>query len=120
MSGTSWLLSLTYLKLGMNREARALLLNGSFIRQCGDVPVERIAQLCEERLLQLKELPHGFKKNSMLIDSVNLPLFSEAFRSLETPQTMESFLLKMLPYKCQHMMGSPVNNNSYNVREYVN
>lgn len=40
MSGTSWLLSLTYLKMGQIKEARSLLLNGSFIRQCG-VSVDR-------------------------------------------------------------------------------
>ena len=34
MSGASWLLAHSYLQLGETREARALLLNGSLLRQC--------------------------------------------------------------------------------------
>lgn len=84
--------------------------------------MERIAKINEEkiRLIKLKDLPNSLKSRAMLVDRMNLPLYTEAFDSLETPETMESFLLKMLPYRCQHMLGSPINNNSYNVNQYVN
>merc|ERR1719401_543679 len=32
---------------------------------------------------------------------------------------MESFLLKQLPHRCPKMMGSPVDNSSYNVSQFV-
>ncbi|KAL7540964.1 hypothetical protein ACHAXR_010523 [Thalassiosira sp. AJA248-18] len=116
-SGTSWFLAMQYLKLGMLPEARALTLNGSFIQQC-------FVSGCHAHLA---------KFNSKCIEEVilicydtsvsdyELPVFSQGFFAVESPQTMKAYLLKVLPIESQSMMSASIQMKSrYNKIEYAN
>eukprot|EP00584_Thalassiosira_punctigera_P007328 CAMPEP_0172539702 /NCGR_PEP_ID=MMETSP1067-20121228/10851_1 /TAXON_ID=265564 ORGANISM="Thalassiosira punctigera, Strain Tpunct2005C2" /NCGR_SAMPLE_ID=MMETSP1067 /ASSEMBLY_ACC=CAM_ASM_000444 /LENGTH=510 /DNA_ID=CAMNT_0013325427 /DNA_START=288 /DNA_END=1817 /DNA_ORIENTATION=+ len=105
--GASWFIALNYLKLGKISEARALTLNGSFLHQCFNTPIETIVEMC------------GPDFNAPIKD-VNVPLFSRGFYSVRTPPTMEAYLQRGLPKEYQHMMASFVNISSPdNVMQYV-
>jgi len=105
--GASWFIALNYLKLGKVQEARALTLNGSFLHQCFNTPIENIVEMC------------GPNFNASIKD-FKVPLFSRGFYSVRTPPLMEAYLQKGLPKEYQHMMASFVNISSPgNVMEYV-
>lgn len=105
--GASWFIALNYLKLGKVAEARALTLNGSFLHQCYNLPIEDIVELC------------GPNFNKPIKDYA-VPLFCRGFYSVRSPQTMEAYLQKGLPKEYQHMMTSFVNISSpNNVMNYV-
>eukprot|EP00581_Thalassiosira_minuscula_P009788 CAMPEP_0183709412 /NCGR_PEP_ID=MMETSP0737-20130205/5462_1 /TAXON_ID=385413 /ORGANISM="Thalassiosira miniscula, Strain CCMP1093" /LENGTH=533 /DNA_ID=CAMNT_0025937507 /DNA_START=209 /DNA_END=1810 /DNA_ORIENTATION=- len=105
--GASWFIALNYLKLGQVREARALTLNGAFLHQCFNTPIETIAEMC------------GPDFNEPVQD-YKLSLFSRGFYAVRTPQLMEAYLQKGLPPEYQHMMASFVNISSpNNVMTYV-
>ena len=42
--GCSWYLALNYMSIGQIAEARALILNGCFLQQCYNRPVEEVSQ----------------------------------------------------------------------------
>lgn len=104
---SSWLIALNYHKLGMLVEARALTLNGGFLHQCYDSPIEGILELC------------GPDFNNQIKD-YQMPLFCEGFYSAKGPDTMKAYLEKKLPQEYQHMMTyCAMNTSSQNVMNYV-
>jgi len=105
--GASWFIALNYLKLGRVAEARTLTLNGSFLHQCFNTPIEKIVRMC------------GPNFNAPIKD-YQVPLFCRGFYSARNPQMMEEYLQKGLPKEYQHMMASFVNISSPdNVMNYV-
>jgi len=105
--GASWFIALNYLKLGKVQAARVLTLNGSFIHQCFNTPIEGLVEMC------------GPDFNRKVSES-QVPIFSRGMDSVQTPQTMEAYLQKGLPKRYQHMMTNLVNISSPdNVMEYV-
>jgi len=121
-SCASWLLALGYLELGKTEAARVLTLNGAFLCQYSDKSDESIAKLFDE-----KERI-GQVEAKRLYDEFNSPIFSTAFFSLRTPQTIHAYCLKQIPPGCQVglqrvldaiSMPSPGSSSDCNVMQYV-
>lgn len=89
--GASWFLALSYLKMDMIPEARALTLNGGFFHQCLNTPIDEIVGMCGPTWDES-------------IEYHLLPLFSRGFNSVDSTEKMEAYLESGLPKEHQHMM----------------
>ncbi|KAL3791738.1 hypothetical protein HJC23_007505 [Cyclotella cryptica] len=85
--GCSWMLALHYLFLGKFDDARAFMLNGGFIHQCAQKPIEDILVLCQRGSVPLCDS----------VVSKELPYYQNAFASSHTREHMEKYLMKVLP-----------------------
>mmetsp|Transcript_35399 Transcript_35399/g.74725 ORF Transcript_35399/g.74725 Transcript_35399/m.74725 type:complete len:533 (+) Transcript_35399:86-1684(+) len=90
----SWYLALTYLKLGMFKEARALTINGSFIHQCYNSSIEYIK---------------SFIRPGVMVCERNLPHFVRGIQATQSPQMMSSYIQSYLTPEYTHMMSSFAN-----------
>ena len=93
LSGSSWFLSLLYLYLGPDSlaTARALILHGSFMRQCVDTPIETIAELCRD-------------DDSKALDC-HLPIYASGFRACKTKESMLLLLERAMPIDYRRRMA---------------
>lgn len=94
--GASWFIALQYLTLGHVREAKALTLNGAFLHQCYNMPIEDIVDLCGPNF----DAP---------IRDYEVRLFSKGYYAVRSPDAMAEYLKKGLPDEYLHMMNSFIN-----------
>lgn len=105
--GASWFIASQYLKLGHVREAKALTLNGAFLHQCFNMPIEDIIDLCGPNF----DGP---------IQDYEVRLFSKGYYAIRSLDTMVEYLKNCLPDEYQHMMNSFTNISSPdNIMNYV-
>jgi DNA-nicking Smr family endonuclease len=81
------MLALNYLFLGRFDAARAFMLNGGFIHQCAQKPIDDILVLCQQG-------------SAPLCDTVvcnELPYYQSAFASSHMREHMEKYLMNVLP-----------------------
>ncbi|KAL7490194.1 hypothetical protein ACHAW6_015942 [Cyclotella cf. meneghiniana] len=85
--GCSWMIALNYLFLGQVDAARAFMLNGGFIHQCAQKPIEDILILCQRGSAPLCDL----------VVKKELPYYQNAFASSHLREHMERYLMSVLP-----------------------
>jgi len=76
--GCSWYLALNYMSIGEVVEARALILNGCFLQQCYNKPIEEIAEV------SLSVTGHDFR--------ASLPFFTDGLLAISSEERMSTFL----------------------------
>ncbi|EJK59142.1 hypothetical protein THAOC_20671 [Thalassiosira oceanica] len=93
LSGSSWYLSLQYLYLGSEHlaVARALILHGSFMRECVETPIETIIELCRD-------------DDSKAID-FHLPIYASGFRACKSKESMFALLERVMPIDYRRRMA---------------
>ncbi|KAL9188248.1 hypothetical protein ACHAXT_006626 [Thalassiosira profunda] len=83
ISGASWFLALNYLFLEKLDEAKALILNGAYMQECARQ--QPVADICNDR---------GQDEDVILRQ---LPLYRDALLVVQSKQSIERFLDRMLP-----------------------
>jgi DNA-nicking Smr family endonuclease len=109
MVGSSFYLALNYLRIGKLTEARAMVLNGYFLKQIQTVSMEQLAQIDRERRIVNDE--EYFKKT--------LPYYYTACKAIQSPMTMETFLTNSMTQNYQRMMNFASKAANGPVTEYV-
>ena len=89
--GCSWYLGLNYLSIGMLAEARALTLNGCFLQQCYNTPIEEISALCSE--------------SAASVFRTSLPFFNDGLMAISTQQRLVVFLKSKVTTDYQRRMA---------------
>lgn len=84
--GNSWMLATNYLLLGQIDAARAFILNGGFVLQCTQKPIEEIMALSR-----------GGAPVCDHVVTTDLPFFRNAIASLHSREHMEKYLIRVLP-----------------------
>jgi DNA-nicking Smr family endonuclease len=105
--GCSWYLGLNYLSIGMIAEARALTLNGCFLQQCYNTPIEEITALCSESAASV------FR---------SLPFFNDGLVAISTQTRLVAFLKSKVTTDYQRRMAfaTRTTKSKSQVKDYIN
>jgi len=106
--GCSWYLGLNYLSIGMLAEARALTLNGCFLQQCYNTPIEEITALCSD--------------NTPQVFRTTLPFFNDGLVAISTKQRLAIFLKSKVTTDYQRRMAfaTRTTKSKSQVQDYIN
>jgi DNA-nicking Smr family endonuclease len=88
--GCSWYLALNYLSIGMLAEARALTLNGCFLQQCYNTPVDEIKSSIDDNANILRN---------------SVPFFNDGLVAISTQQRLVAFLKSKVTPDYQRRMA---------------
>eukprot|EP00578_Thalassiosira_sp_NH16_P002003 CAMPEP_0181130940 /NCGR_PEP_ID=MMETSP1071-20121207/30142_1 /TAXON_ID=35127 /ORGANISM="Thalassiosira sp., Strain NH16" /LENGTH=584 /DNA_ID=CAMNT_0023217065 /DNA_START=111 /DNA_END=1861 /DNA_ORIENTATION=- len=105
--GCSWYLALNYMSIGRVAEARALVLNGCFLQQCYNKPIEEIAALA--RTASGEDFRH------------HLPFFSDGLLAISSEDRISNFLRNKVSDDYQRRMAfaTQTSQTKQKVRDYV-
>eukprot|EP00577_Skeletonema_sp_RCC1716_P011050 CAMPEP_0113434906 /NCGR_PEP_ID=MMETSP0013_2-20120614/35931_1 /TAXON_ID=2843 ORGANISM="Skeletonema costatum, Strain 1716" /NCGR_SAMPLE_ID=MMETSP0013_2 /ASSEMBLY_ACC=CAM_ASM_000158 /LENGTH=519 /DNA_ID=CAMNT_0000325123 /DNA_START=90 /DNA_END=1646 /DNA_ORIENTATION=+ /assembly_acc=CAM_ASM_000158 len=97
-----------YLSIGMLAEARALTLNGCFLQQCYNTPIEDITALCSD------SAPAVFR--------TTLPFFNDGLVAISTQQRLAIFLKSKVTTDYQRRMAfaTRTTKSKSQVQDYIN
>jgi len=106
--GCSWYLGMNYLSIGMLAEARALTLNGCFLQQCYNTPIEQISALCSD--------------NTPQVFRTTLPFFNDGLVAISTKQRLAMFLKSKVTTDYQRRMAfaTRTTKSKSQVQDYIN
>jgi DNA-nicking Smr family endonuclease len=106
--GCSWYLGLNYLSIGMLAEARALTLNGCFLQQCYNTPIEEIKALCSE--------------SASSVFRTSLPYFNDGLLSISNQTRLVAFLKSKVTTDYQRRMAfaTRTTKSKSQVKDYIN
>jgi hypothetical protein len=93
MCKTSWLLAIIYKRFNMAKEARALMLNGAFLRHCYESSIKSIEQLCKSNAP--KEVLEE-----------RLPCFMDGLKTARFPNLIDSFIERYIPEENMKLLTS--------------
>eukprot|EP00581_Thalassiosira_minuscula_P014565 CAMPEP_0183714258 /NCGR_PEP_ID=MMETSP0737-20130205/8841_1 /TAXON_ID=385413 /ORGANISM="Thalassiosira miniscula, Strain CCMP1093" /LENGTH=553 /DNA_ID=CAMNT_0025943165 /DNA_START=354 /DNA_END=2015 /DNA_ORIENTATION=+ len=105
--GCSWYLALNYMSIGKIVEARALILNGCFLQQCYNKPIEEIAAIA--RSISGEQ----FREK--------LPFFTDGLLAISTEERMSAFLRNKVSSDYQRRMSfaTQTTQTKKKVQDYV-
>jgi hypothetical protein len=106
--GCSWYLALNYMTIGRVVEARALILNGCFLQQCYNKPIEEIA------IIASSISGNDFREK--------LPFFTDGLLAISSEDRMSTFLRNKVSSDYQRRMSfaTQTRQSKNKVQDYVN